>query len=322
MKYSVLGISLGILAVSVLVLGSFYIGFTPNAKAVNITDTATIDITVAGLTLVDMNPAEFIWAGIDPGTEGVRKQAQIENIGSTNFTNMWFNVTQPANRPFGTGSNDSYDAANMVWISREGNGVYYAVDRREFNETRSLIYLTDPSGNIPPDSSMYNYGRFRNTSYEYFWFYNKSQVGCGDFYVGDVAHSQGQTGSIDFSACDAGLGNAPGTNCREGATAAATGDANYCWADVNIGGDDYTVAIDDSVNGYTLRWSHWNVEFPGGRDWNEGAADHNDYFSTPIVYPGNSTVADLKIYVPYGVAKGKLTQGTLTVVVRSDPEAR
>ena len=323
MKYSALGISLGILAAVVFVLGSFLIGFVPNAVAVNKTDTATIDITVGTLTMVDMNPAEFIWSGINPGTAGVRKQAQIENIGSTNFTYIWFNVTQPSNRPFGTGFNSSYNAANFVWIARENStdspdSEYFAVDRLEFNETRSLVYLTDPEGNTPPDHSKFTYGRFRNTSFEYFWFINKTDDCDGaTFWVGDVAHRQGVTGTIDFSSCVSGLNNAPGTTCRYGAlTDAGNG---WCYADVNIGGRNYTVAVDNTTVGYKVRWFHWNADAPGGRNFR--VTNNNQWFSTITIYPGNSTVADLKVYVPYGVAKGLLTQGTLTVIVSSDPES-
>jgi len=319
MKYSVLGIALGILATSILVLGSFFIGFVPSATAVNVTDTATIDVNVGTLTLIDMNPAEYSWTGVDPGTNTTTKQAQIENIGSTNFTWIWFNVTQPSDRPFGTGSNSNYVASNYVWIARESQTAdsdYFAVDNLEYNETRSLIYLTDPSGNIPPDHSTYTYGRFRNTSYEYFWFYDKSSGDCdgASFYVGDLPHSQGVTGTIDFSSCAAGLNNAPGVTCRSG-TLAASSVSDWCYADVNIGGRNYTVAVQNSTNGYRVRWYHWKVEAPGGVDHTEGT--NSQYFSQIVIYPGNSTVADLKIYLPYGVAKGQLTQGILTVVARN-----
>lgn len=317
MKYSVLGIALGILAVSILVMGSFFVGFAPSVAAVNVTDTAKIDILVGTLTLIDMNPAEFSWSGVDPGTDTARKQVQIENIGSTNFTWIWFNVTQPTDRPFATGLNASYVASNMLWISKEDADTYYAVDRLEFNETRSLIYLTDPDGTIPPNSSKFAYGRFRNTSMEYFWFYDYSAGTCGALSVGDVAHSQGETGSIDFSACDSGLTGTPGTNCRDGPTTESS-IAGWCYADVNIGGENYTVAVQNSTDGYRVRWFHWNVEAPGGLDYGEGSSFHNDYFSSSlIIYPGNSTVADLVIYMPYGVADGKLAQGLLTVTARN-----
>jgi hypothetical protein len=335
MKYSVLGIALGILAISILVIGSFFVGFAPIATAANVTDTATIDVEVSGLTLIDVNPAEFTWTGIDPGTNTSTKQAQIENIGSTNFTWIWFNVTQPANRPFGTGLNGSYVASNFLWIAKEDLGAdsdYFTVDRLEFNETRSLVYITDPDGNTPPDHSKFTYGRFRNTSHEYFWFINKSGGDCNGamFWIGDVAHTQGVTGTIDFSSCSNSLDDTPGTTCRSG-TLATSSVSDWCYAHAIIGeqtsGRNYTVAVWNDTSGggtnlgYRVRWSHWNAEAPGGVDWAEGNSLHNDYFSSSlIIYPGNSTVADLKIYLPFGVAKGYSSQGTLTVFARSDPE--
>ncbi len=320
MKYSVLGISLGILAISILVIGSFFVGFAPSVSAINVTDTATIDIDVSELTLIDMNPAEFSWTGVDPGTNTTTKQVQIENIGSTNFSKMWFNVTQPGSRPFATGSNASYNAGNFVWIARENKSAdsdYFAVDRLEFNESRSLIYLTDPGSNIPPDGSTYRYGRFRNTSFEYFWFVERNGDDCigANLYVGDEAHRQSVTGTIDFSGCAGALTAAPGSNCRLG-TLTDTGVADWCYADVNIGGRNYTVIVHDG--GDQVKWSHWNAQLPGGVDFRPAADNYNEFFSEIIIYPGNSTVADLKIYLPYGVARGKLTQGTLTVIARSD----
>lgn len=327
MKYSVLGISLGIVAISILVLGSFFVGFAPSVSAINVTDTATIDLNVSELTLIDMNPAEFTWTGVDPGTNTTRKQVQIENVGSTNFTKIWFNVTQPASRPFGTGDPSNYVASNFLWIAKENqddDAAYFAIDRLEFNETRSLIYLTDPDGNMPPNGTKYNYGRFRNTSFEYFWFTDAKDTGdCtgATFYVGDSFHSQIVTGSIDFSSCSGALTDAPGASCRSGTLndpGPTTGyQGTWCYSAINIGGKNYTIAVNN--DGSQVRWYHWNVRAPGGTDFAETNPPHNDYFSSNLViYPGNSTVADLKIYLPYGVAKDDVSQGTLTVICRSD----
>ncbi len=324
MKYSLLGISLGIIAISILVIGSLFVGFAPSVSAINVTDTATIDLNVSELTLIDMNPAEFAWLGVDPGTNTSTKQVQIENIGSTNFTKIWFNVTQEASRPFGTGDPSNYIASNFLWIAKEGQAAdssYFAVDRREFNETRSLIYLTDPDGNIPPNQTEFNYGRFRNTSFEYFWFTDAKKTGdCtgANFYVGDDYHSQSVTGTIDFSACAGALTDAPAGNCRSGTLNDATNYAGtWCYADINIGGRNYTITVNNQ--GDQVRWFHWNAQAPGGLDQGDGSSLHNDFFSSSlIIYPGNSTVADLKIYLPYGVAKDDVSQGVLTVICRSD----
>lgn len=331
MKYSVLGISLGILAISILVAGSFFVGFAPSVLAVNKTDTATIDVNVSTLTLIDMNPAEFAWYAVDPGTNTSRKQLQIENIGSTNFSKVWFNVTQPADRPFASGDPTEYNAANFLWLARENytddspDNKYFAIDRIEFNESRRLIYLTDPDGNIPPNETKYHYGRFRNTSFEYFWFTDSresSPDSCdgANFYIGDDPHTQVQSGTIDFSSgCGVNsLTDSPAGDCRSG-TLTQAGSTDWCYSNINIGGRNYTISV--NMNGTQVRWSHWNIQFPGGSDFGYGDETfNNEIFSDLNCYPGNSTVADLKIYLPYGVAKGDVTQGTLTAFVRTEED--
>ena len=289
-------------AIVVAALGS-------QVKAATDAEGSTIVVEVAQKTMIDLTPASFTWTGLDPGSTGSVMQAQIENIGSTNLTKIWFNVTQPSDRPFGTGTNASYDSGNYVWIARE-SGDYYAVDRVEFNESRSLVYLTDPDGNTPPDGTKYSYGRFRDAGSEYFWMLDKSSGNCAGatFYIGDLAHTKTQTGSVDFSSCSAGLNNAPGTGCRYGTLTAATG-GGWCYADVNIGGKSYVVAVDNSTLGYKIRWSHWNQDLPGA-----DSASNDETFYTGNLYPGGSTVANITVHVPFGVAMGYSHTGTLYVI--------
>jgi len=285
--------------------------FTQLTPAATDDEGSTITLEVGAETMIDLTPASFSWTGgeaVSPGQFGAIKQAQIENIGSRNLTEIWFNVSQPTGNPYGSGNNGSYVASNFVWIAKE-TGNYFAVDRKEYNETRSLIYLTDDDSNSPPNSTKYAYGRFRNATGDYFWMFDKSSGDCdgANFYVGDVAHTQTATGSVDFSTCDAGLNNAPGTNCRIGALTAAS-VSNYCYADVNIGGDNYTIAVDNTTLD-NVRWSHWNQDLPGA-----DAATNDETFYTGTLYPGNSTVANITVVVTYGVAQGILGSGTLYVI--------
>ena len=117
------------LLITVLAISILTVIFSNFAPAAEDDEGSTIDITVGSQTLIDLTPASFSWTGLNPGDVGTVHQAQIENIGSTNLTHIWFNVTQPTSNPYGTGSNGSYDAANFVWISRE-TGTYS--QRRRF----------------------------------------------------------------------------------------------------------------------------------------------------------------------------------------------
>jgi len=291
-------------------------GLVKLVMAVNVTDTITIDIEVSELTMIDINPTSLTWSdteAVPPGGEGVEKAIQIENIGSTNITYIWFNNTYPSSRPFGTGANASYNAGNFIAIRRNETGKkHYFPNRVDYNESNILIYLTVPSG--------YKYGRFRNTSYEYFWAVTEGASGnCtdGTFKIGKVAHTQTQTGSTDLTTCDNGL-TATGTNpCREGTLTPAT-EPEYAgmwgWADLYVGPDsdyvNYTVAVNAYCN--MTMFYMWNKDAPGGQ-----ASSHAQYFTTSTLTPGDSIIANVKAWVPYGVAYGYATQGTLTVIASS-----
>ena len=91
------------------------------AQTINRTDTLDIHVHVANMTMVDINPANLTWENITPGVEsnstyaaGHKEAIQIENIGSTNITYIWFNVSHPPGMPFGTGVIANYDPGNFL----------------------------------------------------------------------------------------------------------------------------------------------------------------------------------------------------------------
>jgi len=290
----------------------------PGTLDANDTDTATVSVELASRTMVDVNPASLTWTGVNPGSEGDSDDEvggffaiQIENIGSHNITHIWFNATYPSSRPFATGTNESYNAGNFVVLSKENVGEYYFPNRVEYNESRSLVYLKDPGGNMPP--SGYSYGRFRNTSYEYFWMTPNDDSDCvGDtFYIGTSPHTETQTGKTDFTSA---------TN-RCSKTLSASSESGWCYVDLSdadCGGDagifdQYTIYVKNQTFDQVIFY-HWNKDTP---DTTSNAAYFWDASGDPGIplLPGNSTVADIRVWVPYGVYEGYVTQGTLTVVV-------
>ena len=285
------------------------------ALEVNDTDIVNVSVEVATQTWVDVNPAALTWTGVDPGSVGDSSKEQlgphyfaiqIENIGSHNITHIWFNNTYPSSRPFATGTNASYDAGNFVVLAKEGTSNYYFPNRLEFNESRSLVYLKDPDGNMPPSSS-YTYGRFRNTSYEYFWMIAKGTTCSGTtFYLGNTPHTATQTGTTDFTGSDKisfSLNDA---------------DSGWCYADISGAGNPlngmYTVYVKNQTFDQVF-FAHWNKDLHGGQGSNvKYFWDSSGDPGFPLV-PGNSTAANIQVWVPYGVYEGYASQGTLTVIV-------
>ena len=314
-----------VLALVAVALGTLSLnGPTPvHAANTNVTDSANISVLVAALTLVDVTPNRLVFnasGGLNPGSVGTGSDLyntnrekpgsiQIENIGSTNITHIWMNTTYESSNPFGQGNANNYDAANFVVVSRENAGSYYFVNRVEYNETRSLVYVNVPNG--------WRYGRIRNTTYEYFWAVqnqsNQNNCNTTTVRIGINYHSQSVEGSTNF---DPSEGATAGTDYNE-FTLTDAGSSEYVgYANINAGPwNGYCIAVWNC--GEKLMLYKYNIDAPGGT-----ACTNADYFwdnaTDGNLHPGNSTVADLRVRIPYGVMMGTVKEGTLTVIAQSD----
>jgi hypothetical protein len=302
------------------------------ASAANVTanDTIQLWVTVAEKTMVDIQPDILAWQNVPPGSETLASQAygfpreaiQIENIGSTNISYIWFNNSYPNSLPFGSGDPSAYDAGNFVIVRRNQSGAdWFFPNRVEYNESQ-VIYLQ-----LPAPESDWAHGRFRSANKEWFWAVNYTTVGssriCNEsnFRIGKVVHNQSQLGSVDLRTCDAGLTATGGNPCREGglsATVAAPyANGEWGWADLYIGDDsnyqNYTVAVYyNCTEKVTAMFYHWNKDAPGAQ---EGAV-HPEYFHATKLNPGEHIIANVKLRIPYGTAAGNIT-GALTVTVQA-----
>ena len=269
---------------------------------VNVTGNATVTLTIASKTMIDITPQVLNYNTQDPGTMVVNytynslnlSQIQIENIGSTNLTHVWFNTSQPTVRPFGTGVVTNYDAANFLAIknSSMSENEYAFVDRLEFNHSTDIVYLTLPT----------NYkrqGRLRVGPNEYFWATASdgsycNGTGAGKLHIGTTAHTIDETGDIDLS---------DGSKSIVG-----SGDSSWGVVDkFTIGSADYCAAV--SADCSKVRFYRWNADAPG-----TSGCSLDEVYSSNKLTPGDSFAVDLRLYVPYGVPVGAVTNGTLTVM--------
>jgi len=315
---------------------------------INDSETSNVSVYVATKTMVDVNPAAFNWT-VDPGGLGDESTEtnnfyaiQIENIGSHNITHVWFNATYPSQSPFGVGSTANTDTGNYVVLSAPTqnntlinnrtrfhevlNSTYRFINRAEYNNTRGLVYVTDPEGNLPTDNSRFWYGRFRNASTEYFWMVNITDGSCEDneFFIGDAPHTKTTTGSVDFSNCVGTLADGPPvgagvTDCSTGVftnnsiTGGGPVGTTYGYAEVNVSGEHYCVVI---ANCSRLFFSRWNKDFP----FNLCNSPYSEYAwnstNEPLT-PGDSFVMGIKVRVPYGIYEGTSNQGYITAIVNN-----
>ena len=272
---------------------------------------------------MNIEPDSLSWTGtesVEPGSEGVVKYVQIENLGSTNISYVWFNNSYPHHNPYGSGLSSMYDPGNYILISRHGENHYRHPNRIDYNSSYHIIYLTLPS------SSWY-YGRFRDGPREFFWAVdNSTGTGAGNGFaregttlrIGVRPHNSTDTGTVDLSGTCDGLNATSITHdCREG-TLAHWGNWNgqeWAYVGVHFGNDTYYEEYTFAIN----RWGnmsyigYWNTEGPGG------TYAFNQYFvnDTNPLYPGGAVIADVIVRVPYGVAFGEANTGTLTVIAQA-----
>jgi hypothetical protein len=297
---------------------------------VNESDYINITVNVSTKCMIDVQPAALTWSPVDPGgvgdndTEilGVNYFAlQVENIGSRNITQVWFNATYPTASPFARGNTSYTDAGNYVVLSNDTSSNkppakdFWFINRVEYNETRQLVYLRDPSGNLPPDSSSYTYGRFRNASNEYFWMLDETYGNCNEtttMWIGNEAHTRTQTGTTNLQSQVVGgtFTTTPLFTYNLGTQSFAVGNVN---SSSPLAG--YSVAVSPTCQVFFSRWNRdYPFDYPGTA---AVFADDVVGFPLPTLWPGDSFALAIKVYVPYGIYEGQSNPGKIWAIVTS-----
>ncbi len=284
-------------------------------------DTATFNITVSQIVMVDINPNSTSWGspggeydsvtGIFPGNVTTAVDFEIMNIGSVNITYVDADATNPTSNPFATDVVTNYDAGNYIQISNNSGSTYFFVDILEFNESKPT-YLT-----------VYNnatgYGRFRVGTNEYFWAVSnntayKSCANQSTFAISQIAHNQTNTGDINLT-------NNPSTHVF---LLQWNGDDGTRWgigsvtlsSETGTSGTAYCVAVNEACT--QARLFRWNKQTTSPND-NINNVCTNDFYiyntagSGQGIRPGERQAIKIRAAVPYGVPDGSMTVGTLTI---------
>ncbi len=337
---------LSLIPLALLLSGVFFVSAQGSENNIN------VSVNISEKTIIDIQPKEFAYGQgstlVEPGTVAGPSQEQsgygriqVENLGSVNITQIWFNASYPSQRPFGTGTATYYDSANFIALNRSGgsapnqfiNRVEYGLDQPA---AQDIIYLDT--------NSNWDYGRFRNTSREYFWAVDDesgSDLGGNTFRIGQVPHTSDQTGTTDLqgavgSTCDGG-DNPGGSNACNSYTLQQAGSTDWYVTEVEIGVQDsgagiqaggqvYCAAMNNTkVHGVNsdppVHFIKWNKGHPavqnGGADcsWatnytvGDSAGDSLD--------PGAWEIMNVRARVPYGVVSAQLPKGNVFVLANS-----
>lgn len=294
-------------------------------------DQSDIDVTVEidEDTIIDIQPAEFAWgtgAGIIPGNVAGPDEEQnsyasimVENLGSVDIEEVWFETTKPDERPFGTGDASFYDPANFLTL--EDGGDFQFIERREYalgDEDEEIVFLSTPD-------DTWDVGRFRNTSREYFW----TLEGTAEndrIRIGVDHRDDTQTGSTNLAdECEGGEVDGTNVECNE-YTLSADGSTEILVGDLDVTGAEgeryCAIVQEQDFNGdgdlqTAVDFVKWNPTRVGA---SSGGCDTvTDYVvdsGNPLV-PGDFINVGIRTYVPFGVVSGALPDGQLTVFANS-----
>ncbi len=287
-------------------------------SGVNETKSGNVTVTVAAVTMVDLNPNNLNYTA-NPGeacgrdiSNGACNETinnyfaiQVENIGSWNVTKIWFNVSQESQSPFGVGAPTYVDPGNFIALStNESTDDFFFVDRKEYKSIRNIVYLRDPDGNMPANLTKYNYGSMHNASSEYFYMIQNSPGGCnssgiGYIRIGVTPHTTTQIGSTDFST------GASSNYIQYNLTSMTSNGYAVAVGNISTGPlAGYGVSVENQT--CAVRFAKWNKDFP----WDTTMAN---YSFNGVLTPGDSLAKKIGIMVPWGIYSSTKT-GQLTAI--------
>jgi hypothetical protein len=304
-----------------------------------------VEVNVSQKTIIDIQPKSFAWgqgntqvlpgsvAGPSQETSGYGR-IQLENLGSVDIKQVWFNTSAPSQRPFGTGSASNYDSGNFINLNdRFVRRKEYGIDQPTGQD---IIYLETPSE--------WDYGRFRNANREYFWTVNDegADLDGAEFRVGIEPHNESQTGSTNLAdTCNFGdEGGVSNSQCNGYSLSTATIDGtDYAFTDVEIGAQDssndalpgpdggqvYCAVMNETqvmADGENpeVNFVKWDKGFPGTGTGDCGTATNmtvGGSSSVSSITPGDWINVDIRANIPYGVVADSLPTGNLYVLASS-----
>ena len=278
--------------------------------AIGQSDTATVDLSITGATILDVNPNQTSWSGLSIGGTSTYTTFYVENVGSNTITTVDVNVTGNDTNPYGGSDANEFDAGNFLMLnsSETGTGDMFYISKREWNESKPA-FVTAPTGwtSSGQDENVGTFLRFKTAidgatgGSEFFIFANRTGGGdCtdGTLYIGLINHTKEWTGSIDFTDAN-----------QYDATTTLAADSGWGFGDVSIVGhplDGYCVRV--SADCETVDFFHWDG------DLDTGTICSNDelVYPTSSLTPGSNFEVYLQARIPLGVAAGSASTATLT----------
>lgn len=282
-------------------------------------DEINVNVHIAAATILDVNPNSTYWSALSIGSTSSDAPFIVENIGSQAISTVDVNVTGNTSNPYGASSAAEFDAGNFIIMnsSNQGTGAFLYINKRDWNESRP-DYVIAPEGWESED--YYGaFGRFKSASsggdgLEYFWFTNKTggaehtygaEGNCsnGTIYLANHRHTRSETGDINFS----NTGNYTSITLTEHSSGTyGVGDLDsHPSSDLS----SYCIRVWDNCT--MAEFFYWNNAIDAAAG---GTCDNELYAFSGTLNPGSTFTIYLQARIPYGVAAGQTTPGTVSLI--------
>ena len=281
----------GILCMAVILI--------PNTFAATTQDTVTVDINIASVGAIVVNPTAITWASVNPGANGATNNLIIKNTGSMNLSNIYLDtstITDESTNPLQTANPAAYSAAGLIFVKNTTDSTYYHAGRLEWNLSS---VLTAETLDLDAGTTTFGHGWYRNsTGNEYLWkVENGTNAEC---------NSTGTTFNIKTNpenATDLNRDLSSGLSTCGSITTGAGWGVFSC-TDGPLNG--YCVATANTCDKIHVYKYNYASTFP--------ACGNRAYLRSTTLIPGTEDSISVYASVPNGIPAGATTQGTLTIV--------
>ena len=289
-----------LITLGILLLPSLLVK-TANA-AFNISE-IPVNVSVEGVTEIEINPYSLTWTDVAPGTEGGVLEIDVKNIGSTNVTGFYGYVdtlTDETTNPIGSSNSQDYASGGVLTFRRNESGAeHYFAGRVEWNNTNRIELITLPTDAV-------SWGWFRNASVEYVWGLANGTSAednhwCNESGASLIVNKYDDNGTSMTRNVDGGTYSDDGGTVSTGVDwgifdgFSAGPWQNYCVA-----------AYYNCTKLYVYKYD---------RNFDSTATCADLGFLNTTMWRGPSEIQtiNLNVWMPYGVPAGDMLQATLTI---------
>jgi hypothetical protein len=319
---------------------------TVTAADVNDTETTNVTVTINAETALDVKPDDLQYGNADVGTlvnnsDNGFDAVKVENTGSEDIMEVWLETTKPNSNPFGQGSTNSHDSANMLKVKPRDNSAqeirgdetdYHYITRAEFFEDNMPLIQTGDDWSSEGFSEFLT-GRIRYADDEFNYVLATDGSTCdgsgnpdAELRLANTPNTPSSLGTYDFSDSGSDYTEYNITSTAQSPYGVTQSTVTFPMSDGDTEEYDLLTACNGGgTNGFNeehILVNRYDIQAGSSDDLqaSDGSATQQILRSTTSsndLFPGDSFTIDIAVQVPRGVPAGQLSEGTMSILAQT-----